>query len=71
MGKVFGSCGHKLRGVDDNILNIKDHNRECEAVVSTICVCDKCARRYRKWGLVLKDKKAEDKWLMGENEDSK
>lgn len=61
----MGSCGHELRGVDDNILSIKEYDRSGERVVATICVCDDCIRWYRKHRLILKDKKAEDKWFAG------
>lgn len=64
MGKVFGTCGHELRGLSDNVFNVKEYDSEGERVVATICVCDECAKWYRRHRLVLKDEEAENRWFL-------
>jgi len=68
MAEVIGTCGHKLRGVDDNMLTIKDHFNDydkwmIERCIAYVCVCDKCAKKYEKMGIVLHNQTAIDSWL--------
>ena len=69
MAEVIGTCGHKLRGVDDNMLTIKDHINDYDewtikCCTAHVCVCDKCAKRYEKMGIVLHNQAAIDSWLI-------
>ena len=62
MGKIFGTCGHELKSIDDNILHVKEYDQG-KRVVAQICVCDECAKWWEERGYVLEDEKAERKWL--------
>jgi len=67
-GTVTGTCGHELRGVDDNMLTIKDHFNDYDEwkikrCIAYVCVCDWCAKRYEKDGIVLHNEQEEKEWL--------
>ena len=73
MGEVIGTCGHKLRGVDDNRLTIKDYFNdydewEIKRCIAYVCVCDRCAKEYEKTGVVLYNEKEESEWLEGDSQ---
>jgi len=67
---MIGSCGHEIDPVfylsGQATYNVKDHARDCKRVVSVITTCKSCRSNYDAFGLILKDKKAEQKWLRGE-----
>jgi len=68
MAEVIGTCGHKLRGIDDNRLIIKDHFNDYDEwtikrCISYVCVCDQCAKKYEKWKIVLHNQTEIDNWL--------
>jgi hypothetical protein len=72
-GTVTGTCGHELRGVDDNELRIKDHFNDYDEglikrCIGCVCVCDKCAKRYEKKGMVLHNEQEEKEWLNGDSQ---
>ena len=72
-GTVTGTCGHELRGVDDNMLTIKDHFNDYDEwkikrCIAYVCVCDWCAKRYEKDGIVLHNEQEEKKWLNGDSQ---
>lgn len=68
MGEVIGTCGHKLRDVLGNVLLIKDYYTDYEEekikkCTASICVCDKCAKWYKKEKLVLNNLEEIKQWL--------
>ena len=72
-GTVIGTCGHELRGVDDNMLTIKDHFNDYDEwkikrCIAYVCVCDWCAKRYEKDGIVLHNAQEEKEWLNGDSQ---
>ncbi len=52
MEKVIGTCGHQLYWKNDgagfgSLFFIEEHSDEGKRVTS-VCVCDKCAKWYRR-----------------------
>lgn len=65
---IVGTCGHELTTVQGNILNIKDTAIDYEEdtfsnCVATVCVCDRCAKKYERMGMVLHNEQEEKQWL--------
>ena len=72
-GTVTGTCGHELRGVDDNMLTIKEHFNDYDEwkikrCIAYVCVCDWCAKEYEKDGIVLHNEQEEKEWLNGDSQ---
>lgn len=74
MGEVIGTCGHKLRGIADNELTIKEYFNDyaewtIKRCIAYVCVCDKCAKKYEKWKIVLHNQAEIDEWLNDSQKD--
>ncbi len=74
MGDVIGTCGHKLewKGGGDGFGNsfyIKEYSAECDGSgrwgkgVAYICVCDECAKWYRRKSRSFKNQEEAMAWL--------
>lgn len=67
---VIASCGHTLadkEGLGIGI-QIKEWAKDGSPAVVYMNVCKKCFKVYEKKELLLKTKKAEEKWLGRKNE---
>ena len=67
MGQITGTCGHELdpewfeSGRGD--IRVRDSLKDGSPAVAYITVCPKCRDWYRLAGLILKNRRAEQRYL--------
>ncbi len=63
---ILASCGHEIDNATGYFVEEKDHEKDWTPCTSILVLCEKCYRKHKRWGIVIRSIGKEDwgrKWI--------